>query len=72
MSFSPWISLQLSPLSLQRSQTNEYVIGWSPAHWPRLASSVLPTLAVPEIDGSVVFTGFAAVTTFVGFDVAVS
>ena len=30
----------------------------SPAHCPRLASSVLPTRAVPLIDGSVVFTGY--------------
>jgi len=32
--------------------------------------SVLPTLAVPEMDGSVVFVGRGEVTTFVGFDVA--
>ena len=32
----------------------------------------LPTAAVPEIDGSAVLTGRAAVTTAVGFDVAVS
>src|SRR3990170_2606811 len=56
-SFAPWISLQLSPLALQRSQTNEYVIGSSPAHWPRFAVRTLPTTAVPEIDGSVVLTG---------------
>ena len=44
----------------------------SPAHWPRFAWSVLPTRAVPVIEGSVVLTGLAAVTMFVGFDVAVS
>ncbi len=32
----------------------------------------LPTTAGPEIDGSVVLTGLAAVMTAVGFDVAVS
>jgi hypothetical protein len=34
--------------------------------------AVLPTRAVPVIEGSVVFTGLAAVAMFVGSDVAVS
>ena len=62
VSVAPWISLQLSPWALQRSQTYEYVIGWSPAHSPRLAWRTLPTAAVPEMDGSFVFVGRAEMT----------
>jgi hypothetical protein len=72
VSLAPGISLQLSPWPSQRSQTYEYVIGCSPPHWPRLASSVLPTRTVPEMDGSVVLKGRAELTTPVGLEVAVS
>src|SRR3972149_9115656 len=41
-SLAPWISLQLSPLSLQRSQTNEQVIGSSPPPRPRFALRAAP------------------------------
>ena len=42
MSVAPWISLQLSPAALHRSQANANVRGWSPAQSPRFACSRLP------------------------------
>src|SRR5580765_6741416 len=48
---------QLFPPLLQRVQT--YLKLVAPVQAPSLAVSVLPSCAVPEIDGGVVFTGLA-------------
>ena len=47
-------------------------MGCWPDHSPRFACRVLPTAAVPVIDGSVLLVGPAELITAVGFDVAVS
>jgi hypothetical protein len=62
LSVAPLISMQLPPLVSQRSQRNEYVIGWFPLHVPRLAINRLPGEGVPEIVGAPVFVGRADVT----------
>ena len=54
---APEIGLQFPPELAQRAQPYEWVIGVEPDHVPVDAASVCPTVAVPEIDGSVVDVG---------------
>jgi len=54
---APEFGLQFPPELAQRAQPYEWVNGVEPDHVPVDAASVCPTVAVPEIDGSVVDVG---------------
>ena len=68
---APEIAAQLPPSARppstgQRTHWNSKLAG-SPLHVPRVAVSVRPTVGVPEIRGSLVFTGAAALAASLPF-----
>ena len=65
------MSAQFAPPGSQRRHWYAYEIGSVPVHVPRVAVSVSPSRAVPEICGAVALTGGAAATVAVGVVAAV-